>query len=161
MSVAIYQQVVNAVATAATAALPTTAVYNRRKSHLIDGDRVPCVVVSPAKEGERIVQEAFGGVVWYVYPVVVMCVSAGNEIATLRYPAEPDEEADRETFGHMEMREILRDALFVTELTDVSSVFNCDPPVMGEPFRFTAKDQSLYLVAMMTLGFWSNETRTV
>jgi len=159
VSVAIFQQCVDADALRATAALPTVPVYNRRKPHLIDGDKIPCVVVSHAPEGERVLFEAFGGVIVYGYPVTVMCVSAGNELYTLRYPADPDEEADRETMGHTEMREVLREAMYKMTLTDVDSVFNCDPPAMGPAFRVMASNQSLYLVAMMTVTHWSLETK--
>lgn len=161
VSVAVFQQCVNAVADRVTLAFPTRAVYNRRKPVLLEADRVPCIVVSPAKEGESVVMETFkntGGNVVYAYPIDTMLVSPGNEITTLRYPAEPDEEADHETFDHMEARETLRGALWKLTLDDVDSVFN-GSVTMGEPFKMAGAGQSLYLVSFIRVTHWSLETQ--
>ncbi len=158
MAVAIFQQVVNAVTDRLVTAFPTRAIYNRRKPVVLEDDRIPCIVVSPSSDGERIVLETFGGNVVYGYPVNVLLVSPGNEIATLRHPADTEEEADLETFDHMEARELIRNTVYKTGLTGVASVFNGEI-AMGRPFTITGGGQSLYMVSAVTVTHWSLETQ--
>lgn len=162
---AVFQEVVEAVsqrvAAAAVAAGSVYTVYRRRKAHVLESDVIPCVVVCPGSEGERIVFEAFGGQVVYGYSVTCLIASRGNEVLTppIENPESAATTADGYTAAHMLMRETVRNAIYKRTLSGVSSVFNGEI-VAGQPVVVTGGGGSLYLVSAMTVTHWSLETQT-
>lgn len=159
---ATFQAVVKAVGRRVEAAVNPTAVYTRRKAVLLEDDEVPCVVVCPSSEGERVVIETFGGNVVYAYSVVCLIVSPANTVMTPRteVPGGEESESDVATDEHMMLRQTVRNAIYKTALTDVETVFNGEI-VAGQPMTMTAGPTgSLYAVSAMTVTHWSSETQT-
>lgn len=159
---AIYQSVLQATSQLARAGTTgISAVYRRRKPVLLEADTVPCVIVSPGVDGERIVFETFGGQVVYGYPVTCLVVSSGITIKTaaVQNPEAADTTADTATEQHLLARESLRNAVYKRTLSGVSSVFNGEI-VMGQPVTVAGGGQSLYMLSAMTVTYWSLETHT-
>lgn len=165
MADAIFHDTVEAVAqsvrAALTAASYTATTYRRRKPVLLESDSVPCVVVCPGSEGERIVFEAFGGSVVYGYPVTCLIVSKGNTISSpaITSPEAAATTADTATASHMELRQVVRNAVYKRTLSGVSSVFNGEI-VMGNAVTIAGGGQSLYIVSAVTVTHWSLESQT-
>ncbi len=136
-------------------------VYRRRKPAVLESDGIPCVVVCPAADGERVIFETFGGQVVYGYPVTCLLVSKGNTIETpeLANPEEAATDADTATATHMSLRELVRNEIYKTTLSGVSSVFNGEI-VTGQPVTIIGGGGSLYIVSAMTVTYWSLETQT-
>ena len=168
----VFSDVVQAVATqvaasiAAAFPLPSmkdgvfAPVFRRKKPILLEGDPVPCIVVSPAPEGPRIVREWFGRGVVYGYPVVVVLFFPGNAIYTAiedRFDTTADV-AEREYADIMRVQEAVRQIVFQPVLPGVASVY--DVEIVPSPaIEATGQNSKLYAVAGLVATYHSSELR--
>jgi len=82
----------------------------RKRAILLEGDRLPLLIVSPAQETVNL--EAFAGTVCYDYSVNVTLINAGNRIY------EPD------VYQWLDLRERVRNELYQVTLSGAVSVFD-------------------------------------
>lgn len=144
-------------------------VYRRKRLVVLEDDvtdpvsqesLLPCVVVAPAPEGERIIFEGFGGVVVYGYPVGVIFVARGNELDDEPMPVAEKYASD----ARKELRDITylhewgRNQLYQPTLPGAPTVFNVDIGI-APAVEMVGRDSAMYDVSGCTATYWSTEQR--
>lgn len=116
----------------------------RKRAILLEGDRLPLLIVSPAQEAVNL--EAFNGVVCYDYAVNVTLINAGNRVY------EPD------VYSWLDLRERIRNELYQVTLSGAVSVF--DTMISLSPaLEVVSGSTGNYDVAGITVTYRSLESR--
>lgn len=159
MAQGIYNTVITQLASVVnTAVTGLASTYKRLRPKLIDSDSIPCVIVCPASDGERILFEGFGGTVAYAYPVTCLLVSKGNTITT-NVVGGATTAADTDFDDHMNLREVLRNGIYKRTLSGAPSVFNGEIE-MAPAVAIAGSEGALYLVSAARMTLWSLESQT-
>lgn len=139
-------------------------VYVRRRPVLLEGDGVPCVIVSPGPEGEVELYEVFGDIKAWAYPVTCVCVSKARSIHTASVDdgsSSVTQIAEEEYADAMRLREVVRNAVDVAGRsfpTAVPTVFD-HSVTTGMPVETTGANSVLYHVSVVTVTHHSWEER--
>jgi len=120
-------------------------VVVRKRAILLEGDRLPLLIVSPAQEAVNL--EAFSGVVCYDYGVNVTLINAGNRVY------EPD------VYTWLDLRERVRNELYQVTLSGAVSVFDT-MIVLSPALEVVSGTTGNYDVAGMIVTYRSMESRT-
>lgn len=109
----VYFDILSALKTRVETAVSTNAtVALRKRPVMMTGDPFPMVVIAPTDDGEIIEQEAFGGKVTYIYPVIVVMYLAGDRSQSL------------DVEGYLALRQTIRNAIYQPLLGGASTVYD-------------------------------------
>ena len=121
-----------------------TPVVVRKRAILLEGDRLPLIIVSPSQETINL--EAFAGVVCYDYAVNVTLINAGNRIY------------EQDVYQWLDLRERVRNELYQVTLSGAVSVF--DTMISLNPaLEVVSGSTGNYDVAGITITYRSYESR--
>jgi len=121
-----------------------TPVVVRKRAILLEGDRLPLIIVSPSQETVNL--EAFAGIVAYDYAVNVTLINAGNRIY------EPD------VYQWLDLRERVRNELYQVTLSGAVSVFDTMMS-LNPALEVVSGSTGNYDVAGITVTYRSLESR--